>query len=436
MPRSDIFHKDFKARPFWWEAYTPTITEAVEVPKKVRVAIAGGGYAGLNAAIELNRLGLDSVVLDAEEPGFGASTRNGGMVSGGVAVGKKYTGANTKEELKRLYTDASDSFSIIERLIEDNKIDCEWTKSGRFGGAWAKKHFVQMTKKIEPLNEYADSGAYMLPQERQHDEIASDYYFGGMVISRAAHLHPAKYYKGLLDLARSKGIPVCGKAAVTGIEQSGGSWRVVTSRGTVEAADVLIATNGYTGAVTPQLQRRVVPVGSYIIATEEMPEDLAHSLMPHNRSVYDTRRVLTYYRMSGDRKRLIFGGRAKFSQSDPVETAPVLYQHMLDRFPQLRGVKITHAWTGNVAFTFDEVPHMGRMDGLHYALGCNGSGVAMMTYLGTQAARKIAGVANYACAFDRKEFPDHPLYNGDPKWLLPVAGPYFRTRDWLDRKFG
>jgi len=433
MPRSEVFHKDFKARPFWWEAYTPTITEAVEVPKSVRVAIVGGGYAGLNAAIELNRLGLDSVVLEAEEPGFGASTRNGGMVSGGVAVGKKYTGANTKSELERLYTDAADSFTIIERLIKDNKIDCEWTKSGRFGGAWAKAHFAQMAKKIGPLNEYADSGAYMLPAERQRDEIASDYYHGGMVISRAGHLHPAKYYKGLLDLARGKGIPVCGKAAVTAIEQAGAGWRVVTARGTVEAGDVVVATNGYTGAVTPKLQRRVVPVGSYIIATEEMPEDLARSLMPHNKSIYDTRRVLTYYRMSGDRRRLIFGGRAKFSLSDPVDTAPVLHQHMLDRFPQLAGVKITHAWTGNVAFTFDEVPHMGKMDGLYYTLGCNGSGVAMMTYLGTMVARKIAGVANYACAFDRELFPDHPLYKGDPKWLLPVVGPYFRARDWLDR---
>jgi len=436
MARSDIFHHDFKAEPFWWEAYAPTGGDPVDVPKAARVAIVGGGYAGLNAAIELNRLGLDSIVLDAEDPGFGASTRNGGMVSGGVAVGKRYTGVNTPEERKRFYTDAADSFSLIERIIEDNKIDCEWTKSGRFGGAWTPRHYAGLVNKLGPLNEFADSGAYLLPRERQRDEIASDYYYGGMVISRAAHLHPAKYYKGLLDIARGKGIAVCGKAPVTAIEQAGTGWRVVTSRGTVAAGDVVIATNGYTGAVTRKLRRRVVPVGSYIIATEEMPEDLAHSLMPHNKSIYDTRRVLTYYRMSGDRRRLIFGGRAKFSLSDPVDTAPVLYAHMLDRFPQLNGVKITHAWTGNVAFTFDEVPHMGRMDGLYYALGCNGSGVAMMTYLGTQVARKIAGVANYACAFDREEFPDHPLYSGDPQWLLPIVGPYFRTRDWLDRKLG
>src|SRR5262249_30065245 len=154
----------------------------------------------------------------------------------------------------------------------------------------------------------------------------------------------------------------------------------------------------------------VIPVGSYIIATEELPIELAASLLPRNKSVYDTRRVLTYYRMSGDRRRLIFGGRAKFGTFDPVATAPVLYRFMTDRFPQLCGVRITHAWTGNVAFTFDETPHMGKMDGLNFALGCNGSGVAMMTYLGTELARRIAGRSNIRNAFETNDFPDHWAY--------------------------
>jgi glycine/D-amino acid oxidase-like deaminating enzyme len=201
------------------------------------------------------------------------------------------------------------------------------------------------------------------------------------------------------------------------------------------AGDVIVTTNGYTGPATPALQRRVLPVGSYIIATEEMPEDLAFSLFPNNRSIYDTRRVLTYYRMSGNRRRLIFGGRAKFGAFTPEETAPILYQFMTDRLPQLKGVRITHAWTGNVAFTFDEVPHMGQMDGLYYAMGCNGSGVAMMTYLGTQTARKLAGAANYKCAFDSPVFPDHWAYHGNP-WFVPWLGRYFRVRDWIDRQMG
>lgn len=436
MPRSDIFHKDFKSKPFWWDTYQPEAGELQDVPKSARVAIVGAGYAGISAAIELHKQGIDAVVIDANEPGFGGSSRNGGMVSGGVNVGKRYTGKTEPEKLKRFYDDAADSFSLIERIIQEEKIECQWTLAGRFGGAWAPKHYRAMADKVTMLNEHANSGCYMLPRERQREEIATDYYHGGMVIDRAAHLHPALYYKGLLGAARRRGVTICAKAPVGKITQHGKGWRLETGRGAIEAGDVVIATNGYTGDATPQLKRRVVPVGSYIIATEEMPEDLAFSLMPKNKSIYDTRRVLTYYRMSGDRRRLIFGGRAKFGFTDPVDTAPILYKFMTDRFPQLMGVKISHAWTGNVAFTFDELPHMGKLDGMHYALGCNGSGVAMMTYLGTQTARKIAGVANYSCAFDSEEFPDHALYNGDPRWFLPIVGRYFRTRDWIDRHFG
>jgi glycine/D-amino acid oxidase-like deaminating enzyme len=243
------------------------------------------------------------------------------------------------------------------------------------------------------------------------------------------------FFKGLLTLCQQRNIPIATKTPATRLTQTGSGWRVDTPRGAIEAGDVIIATNGYTGDVTPDLKRRVVPVGSYIIATEELPPDLAKTISPKNRSFADTRRVLTYYRMSPDGKRLIFGGRAKFGHTDPVETAPILYQFMTDRFPQLKGSKITHAWTGNVAFTLDEMPHMGKFDNMHYALGCNGSGVAMMSYLGHQTARKIAGRVNHVCAFDRPEFPDHALYSGNT-WFLPWIGRYFRTRDWLDRRFG
>jgi glycine/D-amino acid oxidase-like deaminating enzyme len=284
------------------------------------------------------------------------------------------------------------------------------------------------------LNAEAQSDSYIVPRAAQRAEIGSDYYYGGMVVGRAAHLQPALYYKALLDLALKAGVSIASKTEVTGLSQNAdGSWIVKTPRGDVRAGDVIIATNGYTGGVTPQLKRRVVPVGSYIIATEELPPDLAATLSPRNRSFADTRRVLTYYRMSPDGKRLVFGGRAKFGHTDPVTTAPLLYQFMIDRFPQLKGVKITHSWTGNVAFTLDEIPHMGKFDGLHFALGCNGSGVAMMSYLGHQTALKILGKVNRVCAFDQPEFPSHPLYTGST-WFLPFIGYWFRTRDWVDRR--
>ena len=202
---------------------------------------------------------------------------------------------------------------------------------------------------------------------------------------------------------------------------------------TLQADEVVIATNGYTGDVTPELKRRVVPLASHIIATEELPPDLAASLIPKQRTLSDTRRVLCYYRMSPDGKRIIFGGRARFTAVTPLQSAPILHRFMTDRFPQLRGTRITHAWNGNVAFTLDALPHMGRQGGMHYLLGCNGSGVAMMTYLGWQTARKIAGVANQASAFDTEEFPTHPLYSGNP-WFLPAIGGWYRFRDELDRR--
>jgi glycine/D-amino acid oxidase-like deaminating enzyme len=435
MLNPDILHRDFTPTPYWWEAYRPTAGDLVEVPRSARVAIVGGGYAGLSTALELAKQGIDAVVLEANELGFGASTRNGGAVSGGVNVGKSFTGRAVeidRNRAERVLSDAADAFALIDRLIGEERIDCFWEKPGRFVGAWTKQHFRAQAQRLALLNAAAQSGAYMVPRERQSDEIASFYYHGGMVVERSGKLHPALYYKGLLEACRRRGVAVCAKAAVGRIVRVGSLWRVETSRGEVTAGDVVIATNGYTGNLTPALRRRVVPIASHIIATEELPPDLAGSLIPKGRTLSDTRRVLCYYRMSPDNRRMIFGGRARFTQVGAAISAPILHRYMTARFPQLRGVKVTHAWTGNTAFTLDALPHMGQSGDLHYCLGCNGSGVAMMTYLGWQTARKIARAANYACSFDTPDFPDHPLYSGNP-WFLPVVGGWYRLRDRLDR---
>ena len=395
----------------------------------------GGGYGGLSTALELAKHGIDCVVLEAAELGFGASTRNGGGVSGGVNIGKGFSGKTLdpgSARARAVLADGSDAFGLIERLIAEEGIACFWQKTGRFVGAWTPAHYEAQARKVALLNEAARSEAIMVPRERQREEIASDYYYGGMVVERSASLHPALYYKGLLDACQRRDVPVCAKAAVEKISENGG-WEVRTVRGTVLADEVVIATNGYTGDITPELKRRVVPLASHIIATEELPADLAASLIPKGRTLADTRRVLCYYRMSPDGRRMVFGGRARFTPVTPRQSAPILYRYMTDRFPQLRGFKVTHAWTGNVAFTLDALPHMGRQDGMHYLLGCNGSGVAMMTYLGWQTARKIAGVANQPSAFDTEDFPTHALYGGRP-WFLPAVGTWYRMRDEMDRR--
>ena len=231
----------------------------------------------------------------------------------------------------------------------------------------------------------------------------------------------------------AQGAILCANVEAERIEKTATGWRVLTSKGPVECREVVVATNGYTGDLTPRLKRRVVPVASHIIATEDLPEH-ASKLIPEMRAVGDTKRVLTYYRPSPDGKRLIFGGRARFTAAPPEVSAPALYQYMIDRFPQLDGIRITHVWTGNVAFALDYMPHMGTDQGLHYLLGCNGNGVAMMTYLGTQTAKKIAGGSNAPInPLDGRDFPEHALYNGEP-WFLPMIGAWYRTRDWIDRR--
>ncbi len=437
MARADILHKDFKATPYWWEAYKPTSGELADMPKKSRVVIVGAGYAGLSCAIELADAGFDSVVLEAADLGSGASTRSGGGVSGGVNIGKSFTGRNTvtdPELAKVLMASGSDAFSLIETLIEREKIDCYWEKKGRFVGAWTPADYKIQEKRIAGLNASAGAGSYMVPRERQREEMASDYYYGGMVVERSGKLHPALYYKGLLDAARRRSvITICARASADRITQKDKGWLVVTSRGEIDAGDIVIATNGYTGDVTPKLKRRLIPLASHIIATEELPPDLAMLLIPKGRTLADTKRVLCYYRMSPDGKRIVFGGRARFTPVTPEVSAPILYRFMTERFPQLKGTKVTHAWTGNVAFTWDALPHTGEMDGMHYALGCNGSGVAMMTYLGHRTARRIIGGINNTCGFEISEFSDFPLYNGNPNWALPAVGAYYRFRDGLSR---
>jgi glycine/D-amino acid oxidase-like deaminating enzyme len=436
MSQNQILHPDFKPAPYWWEAYKPVAGDLVDVPRSARVAIVGGGYAGLSCAIELADSGIDACVLEAAELGAGASTRSGGGVSGGVNIGKSFTGkvlARDPEVVKVIMASGHDAFSLIETLIDRERIDCFWEKKGRFVGAWTPKDYKFQEERIASLNANAGSGAYMVPKERQREEMASDYYYGGMVVERSAKLHPALYYKGLLDAARRRPITICAKAAVKTITPAGKGWRISTSRGEIEAGDVVIATNGYTGDATPQLKKRLIPLASHIIATEELPPDLARSLIPKGRTLADTKRVLCYYRMSPDGKRMIFGGRARFTPVTPAVSAPILHRFMTDRFPQLKGTRVTHAWTGNVAFTWDALPHTGTLDGMHYALGCNGSGVAMMTYLGRQTARRIIGGANSTCGLELEEFPDFPLYNGSPNWALPAIGAYYRFRDGLNR---
>ncbi|MCS6891623.1 MAG: FAD-binding oxidoreductase [Rhodovarius sp.] len=436
MP-APIFHPDFAARPYWWEEAEPPQREG-HPPGQTEVAIIGGGYAGLSAALTLRRLGREVTVLDAERIGWGASSRNGGMVSGGLKVARGPLVARFGEERARAIMAACGaSFPFIEETIAREGIACDYVRCGRFVAAWTPRHYRQLEATAPRIAEMSGLPTAMIPPSRQREFLGSDHYHGGMYAAATGSLHPGKYARGLAAAAERAGARLVDGVRVERITPlPSGGFRLETSRGAVLAGQVLTTTNGYTrdaaGTPNPWLARRLIPLASYIIATEECDPALVARLFPGHRMISDTKRVLNYFRPSPDGRRVLWGGRASFAQESPEAAAPRLYRMMCDVFPELAGVRITHAWCGQVAFTFDQLPHIGLKDGIFYAAGCQGSGVAMATWLGHQVALKMAGAANAPFALDDLPFPTRPFYNGNP-WFLPLVGNWYRLCDRIDR---
>jgi glycine/D-amino acid oxidase-like deaminating enzyme len=355
MSDTSVFTDDFKTDPYWWEAARPDHEEERALPEACDVLVIGSGFAGLSAALELKRNGVDVCVVDAEALGWGASSRNGGHVSGGVNIGKS-SGLPAKQ-INAMIEEAAESYQHLEDVIERENIDCFYRRSGRFVGAHCPSAYAKLERRVDELNAHVDSGAEMIPRERQREELNTDFYYGGMTVELSGCLHPALYHRGLLNACRAAEVTLCPRTRAGYIAGNEDNFTVDTSRGRIRAKQVVVATNGYTGEATPWHQQRVVPVSSYIIATEELGEQRVRELFPNLKVVGDTKRVLYYFRPSPDLKRVIFGGRASFAAKSALETAPRLHDFMCNVFPQLKGVRITHGWTGNVAFTYDRVPH-------------------------------------------------------------------------------
>jgi glycine/D-amino acid oxidase-like deaminating enzyme len=429
-----IFAPGFQARPYWWEAAEPP-TRTNELPERSRVAIVGGGYTGLSAALTLRRLGHEVTVLDAERIGWGASSRNGGMVSGGLKVARGPLTQNFGEErAAEIARACGASFPFIEELIAREQLDCDYVRSGRFVGAYTPKHLVTLAGNRARIEEISGDEARMIGKEGVRDFVATDHYYGGMFAAGTGSLHPGKYARSLAAAAERAGAHLVDQVRVTETVREAGGFRLVTTRGEMRADAVLMATNGYSrGGPMPWLTRRLMPIGSYIIATEELGEERIEKIFPKRRMISDTKRVLNYYRPSPDGKRILWGGRASFGPTTPDEAAPTLHAMMVEVLPEMKDVRITHAWTGNVAFTFDYLPHLGVEEGVHYAAGCQGSGVAMASWMGHNAALKIAGAANAGFALDSLHFPTRALYDGNPDWFLPLVGGWYRLRDRVDR---
>jgi glycine/D-amino acid oxidase-like deaminating enzyme len=431
MASTGSLNADYERRPFWHASMEPLPDRTGrELPDAADIVVIGGGYTGINAARELARRGVAVTLLEAHTLGWGASTRNGGIVHAGYKwSARQLIRRYGPETGTALYRETLDSYELVKRLITEESIDCDFREVGHLELAYAPAHVPELEHARESLASVGVTSE-VVPRERIREEIGTDAYFGALAVEGSGLLHPGRYFAGLAAAAARAGADLHEGVRARSIRrQADGRFVVETSRGAVLAADVFVATNGYTNGVVPSLRRRIIPIGSYIIASEPLPDDLARELSPKGRAFFDTKNFLYYWHVSADR-RMIFGGRASFLPTTIDTTAAILHRGLLEVHPQLADYRIEFAWGGNIGFTFDRMPHVGRTkDGVAYAMGCCGTGVALMTYLGTRVGRWLAG--GEAPALTRLKFPLVPApFEGRP-WFLPFAGEWFRLQDRL-----
>jgi glycine/D-amino acid oxidase-like deaminating enzyme len=413
----------------------PSDENLIPIPEKVDVAVIGGGYTGLSAARTLATHGLRVAVLEAETIGWGASSRNGGMVLTGLKLPMQKVRKRYGRDLARqLFRYSLDSIDTVEKIIKEENIECGFARTGHLLLANKPSHYHALIEEVEFMEKEFNHKVQPVSRQQQRGEIGTDLYHGALVDEVSGGLNPAQYAVGLAGAAERAGALLCSRARVTGLERGARRFVVETERGVVEAEYILVATSGYTGNVTKKLQKKIIPIGSYIIATEELPEKLACELIPKNRMLFDYKHYLNYFRLW--KNRLIFGGRAAFfpeTRNTIRQSAEILQREMLSVYPQLKDVRVEFVWGGTLDFAFDMMLHVGEMNGMYFALGYAGHGVAMATHTGKTVAEAMLNGDIGEHPFAAFSFPGAPLglYDGYP-WFLPLAGLWHKILDWVE----
>jgi glycine/D-amino acid oxidase-like deaminating enzyme len=432
-------HMTIKEKNYWLDTVTaPPAQSGRELPDSVDVAVVGGGFCGLSAVRTLAKRGLNVAVLEAETFGWGASSRNGGMVLTGLklpvsALIRRYG----RETLRKMYAASLESIDCVEQIVREENIDCNFSRYGHLEVACKQSHFDGYEESAALIQREFNHKLRIIPKNELRAEIGSDIYFGGMVDETSAGLNPARYVAGLALAARRAGACLHDHTRVTSIEPETSNgvrqFRVQTSNGTVAAREVLLASGAYTTEATPALRKKIIPIGSYIIATEVLPAGLARELSPRNRMIYDSKHFLYYYRLTPD-NRMLFGGRAAFfpeTENTVRQSAEILRRGMISVYPQLRDTKVEFVWGGTLDFTLDVMPHAGKIDGMYFAAGFAGHGVAAATWFGAKLAGLICGDPD-DIPFDGIKFPTAPLgLRSGHTWALPLAGAWYKILDWV-----
>jgi glycine/D-amino acid oxidase-like deaminating enzyme len=423
-----------KLLPYWHDS-APAFASAApgEVAGSFDVAVIGAGFTGLGAARRLAMAGRSVVVLEAETVGFGASGRNGGHLNNGLAHSFLHAReAFGPEKAAALWRAFDAGIETIERIIAEEGIDCAFRRSGKLKLASKPAHYESLARNFEAIHRSVDPDTAMLTRADLAGEVLSDSFHGGMLQRRSAMMHMGRFATGLGEAAVRRGAVVFERAPVTERRTAGDGWELVTPRGRVRAAKVLLATGAYTTDAFPWFRRRIVPVGSFLIATRPLTEAEIAATVPGDRTYVTSLNVGNYFRLAPDR-RLIWGGRARFSartdQSSDARSGAILKASLRAIFPQLGDIAVDHCWGGLVDMTRDRFPRAGEADGVHFAMGYSGHGAQIATHMGEIIADLMTGRANRNPWADLP-WPAVPGHFGRP-WFLPLVGAYYKALDYI-----
>ncbi|ACL57860.1 NAD(P)/FAD-dependent oxidoreductase [Methylobacterium nodulans] len=417
----------------YWHDTAPRFSGAAAGPVEGHydVAVIGGGFTGLSAARHLARAGAKVAVLEGAQVGAGASGRNGGHLNNGLA--HSYLAAKAElgpERAKALYRALDAAVDTVEALVAEEGIDCAFRRSGKLKLASKPGHFAAIARNFEAIHAEVDPETALLPAADLGGEIGAPGFHGAMLSKKSAMMHMGRFVTGLAEAAARRGATIYEEAPVTERRRSGGRHRLVTPRGSLTAGEVLLATGAYTGRPFDYFRRRIVPVGSFIIATRPLTEAEVAATLPGHRTYATSLNIGNYFRLAPD-NRLIFGGRARFSatsdQRSDAKSGAILRASLAAIFPHLKDVEIDYCWGGLVDMTRDRFPRAGLADGVHFAMGYSGHGAQMSTHMGVVMADILLGRAdrNPMAALDWPAIPGHL---GKP-WFLPMVGMYYKLLD-------
>lgn len=419
-------------KPYWHDT-TPPFTVGEKNPPEGHydVAIIGGGFTGLSAALHLAKAGSRVAVFETGLVGSGASGRNGGHLNNGLAhsfiVAKQHLGA---ERATALYKAFDDSVDTIERIVAEENIDCSFRRAGKLKLASKPAHFDGLARNFEAIHAEVDPDTALIRRDQLSGEVGSKDFHGAMLSKKSAMMHMGRFVTGLAAAAARHGAFIFENTTVQQRKKLDGQHQIVTSRGTVTADNVILATGAYTTDSFSYFRKRIIPVGSFIIATRPLTESEIAATMPGNRTYVTSMNIGNYFRLAPD-NRMIFGGRARFSttsdQRSDNQSGAILRTNLVKMFPHLANVEIDYCWGGLVDMTQDRYPRAGFADGVWYAMGYSGHGAQMSTQMGIYLADAILGRGDNN-PISGLEWATIPGYSGKP-WFLPMVGFYYKMLD-------